>query len=169
MASSANWSGGVYKWLLGARGASYLTVSEDAEHTLTPLHAGWVAAESMWDATYGPMPELAHGARKFDESPAFLAYHAAEPSLALLEGVGIGAVHAHDTALAARYRSGLARLGHEPVPGDAAIVSVPGLADRLPALQAAGIATAARAGALRASFHLYTTEADVDRLLDALS
>ncbi|MER5874224.1 aminotransferase class V-fold PLP-dependent enzyme [Streptomyces sp. NPDC002044] len=158
-----------YKWLLGARGASYLTVSEEAEHTLTPLHAGWVAAESMWEATYGPMPELAHGARKFDESPAFLAYHAAEPSLALLEGVGIEAVHAHDTALAARYRAGLARLGHEPVPGDSAIVSVPGLADRLPALQAAGIATAARAGALRASFHLYSTEEDVDRLLNALS
>lgn len=158
-----------YKWLLGVRGASYLTVSEDAEHTLTPLHAGWVAAESMWDATYGPMPELAHGARKFDESPAFVAYHAAEPSMALLERVGIEAVHAHNTALAARYRAGLAGLGHEPVPGDAAIVSVPGLADRGPALQAAGIATAARAGALRASFHLYTTEADVDRLLNALS
>ncbi|MFD3720406.1 aminotransferase class V-fold PLP-dependent enzyme [Streptomyces sp. NPDC058674] len=158
-----------YKWLLGTRGASYLTVSEEADDTLTPLHAGWVAAESMWDATYGPMPQLARGARKFDESPAFLAYHAAEPSLALLERVGIEAVYAHDTALAARYRAGLARLGHEPVPGDSAIVSVPGLADRQPALLAAGIATSARAGALRASFHLYTTEADVDRLLDALS
>ncbi len=158
-----------YKWLLGARGASYLTVSQEAQHTLTPLHAGWVAAESMWDATYGPMPELAHGARRFDESPAFLAYHAAEASLQLLERIGIETVHAHDTALAARYRAGLARLGHEPVPGEAAIVSVPGLADRQPGLQAAGIATSARAGLLRASFHLYTTEADVDRLLDALS
>ncbi|MGW7450517.1 aminotransferase class V-fold PLP-dependent enzyme [Streptomyces sp. NPDC054787] len=158
-----------YKWLLGARGVSYLTVSREALDTVTPLHAGWVAAQSMWDATYGPMPELAHGARRFDESPAFLAYHAAEPSLALLERIGIEAIHAHDTALAARYRAGLARLGHEPVPGEAAIVSVPGLADRQPALQAAGVLTSARAGALRASFHLYTTEADVDRLLDALS
>lgn len=158
-----------YKWLLGARGASYLTVSEEAQRTLTPLHAGWVAAESMWEATYGPMPELARTARRFDESPAFLAYHAAEASLALLERIGIEAVHAHDTALADRYRAGLARLGHEPVPGDGAIVSVPGLAHRQPALLAAGIATAARAGALRASFHLYTTEADVDRLLDVLS
>ncbi|MFE2287190.1 aminotransferase class V-fold PLP-dependent enzyme [Streptomyces sp. NPDC059443] len=158
-----------YKWLLGARGVSYLTVSEEAQSTLTPLHAGWVAAESMWDSTYGPMTELAHGARRFDESPAFLGYHAAEPSLALLERIGIEAVHAHDTALAARYRAGLARLGHEPVPGDAPIVSVPGLADRQPALLAAGIATAARAGNLRASFHLYNTEADVDRLLDLLS
>ncbi|MFJ3964461.1 aminotransferase class V-fold PLP-dependent enzyme [Streptomyces sp. NPDC090036] len=160
---------GGYKWLLGVRGASYLTVSQEAQDTLTPLHAGWVAAESMWDSTYGPMPQLARGARRFDESPAFLAYHASERSLALLERIGIENVHAHDTALAARYRAGLAGLGHEPVPGDSAIVSVRGLADRRPALQAAGIATSARAGLLRASFHLYNTEADVDRLLDALS
>ncbi|MFE2328341.1 aminotransferase class V-fold PLP-dependent enzyme [Streptomyces sp. NPDC059385] len=160
---------GGYKWLLGGRGASYLTVSEEAQHTLTPINAGWVAAESVWDSIYGPMPQLAEGARRFDETPAFLAYHAAEPSLALLERIGIEAVHAHDTALAARYRAGLARLGHEPVPGEGAIVSVPGLADRGPALLAAGIATSARAGSLRASFHLYNTEADVDRLLDALS
>lgn len=158
-----------YKWLLGARGVSYLTVSQEAQSTLTPLHAGWVAAESMWDATYGPMRQLAHGARRFDESPAFLAYHAAEPSLALLERIGTDAVHAHDTALAARYRAGLASLGHEPVPGDSPIVSVPGLGDRAPALTAAGIATASRAGSLRASFHLYNTEADVDRLLDVLA
>ncbi|WP_404960791.1 aminotransferase class V-fold PLP-dependent enzyme [Streptomyces sp. 147326] len=158
-----------FKWLLAVRGASFLTVSQEAQPTLTPLHAGWVAAESIWDATYGPISQLAHGARRFDESPAFLAYHAAEASLALIERIGIDAIHAHDTALAARYRAGLARLGHEPVPGGAAIVSVPGLADRQPALQAAGIATSARAGALRASFHLYSTEADVDRLLDVLS
>ncbi|MFE6836177.1 aminotransferase class V-fold PLP-dependent enzyme [Streptomyces sp. NPDC057705] len=158
-----------FKWLLAVRGASFLTVSQEAQPTLTPLHAGWVAAESMWDATYGPISQLAHGARRFDESPAFLAYHAAEASLALIERIGIDAIHAHDTALAARYRAGLARLGHEPVPGEAAFVSVPGLADRQPALQAAGIATSARAGALRAAFHLYNTEADVDRLLDVLS
>ncbi|MCB5183357.1 aminotransferase class V-fold PLP-dependent enzyme [Streptomyces antimicrobicus] len=158
-----------YKWLLGMRGASYLTVSEEAQQTLTPLHSGWVNAASKWDATYGPMPELAADARRFDESPAFLCYAAAEHGLGLLERVGIEAVRAHDTALAARYRAGLARLGYEPVPGSSPIVSVPGLADRQPALAAAGIQTAARAGALRASFHLYTTEADVDRLLAALA
>ncbi|MFJ3923523.1 aminotransferase class V-fold PLP-dependent enzyme [Streptomyces sp. NPDC090022] len=158
-----------YKWLLALRGVSFLTVSEEAQEHLVPLHAGWVAAESMWDATYGPMRQLAHDARRFDESPAFVAYHAAEFSLGLLERAGIDAVHAHDTALAARYRAGLARLGLDPVPGTAPIVSVPGLAHRQPALAAAGVHTAARAGSLRASFHLYNTEADVDRLLDALT
>ncbi|QES52667.1 aminotransferase [Streptomyces venezuelae] len=158
-----------YKWLLGSRGASYLTVSEAAQDTLVPLHAGWVAASSPWDATYGPMPELAPDARRFDESPAFLAYYAAEPSLALLERVGIAAVHAHNLGLAARYRAGLAELGLAPVPGDSPIVSVPGLAERQPELARAGVLTAGRAGALRASFHLYNTEADVDRLLNALA
>ncbi|MFJ8161555.1 aminotransferase class V-fold PLP-dependent enzyme [Streptomyces sp. NPDC096136] len=160
---------GGYKWLLGGRGASYLTVSQEAQPGLVPLHAGWVAAESKWEAVYGPMRHLARDARRFDESAAFLPYYAAQPSLALLERVGVEAVHAHDTALAARYRAGLARLGHQPVPGDAAIVSVPGLAPRQPALEAAGIRTSARGGALRASFHLYNTEADVDRLLDVLA
>ncbi|RSS81286.1 aminotransferase class V-fold PLP-dependent enzyme [Streptomyces sp. WAC06614] len=158
-----------YKWLLGTRGVSYLTVSEEAQQTLTPLHSGWVNAAAKWEATYGPMPELAPGARRFDESPAFFSYAAAEHGLDLLERIGVEAVHAHDTALAARYRAGLDRLGLAPVPGSAPIVSVPGLADRQPALASAGIQTAARAGSLRASFHLYTTEADVDRLLDALA
>ncbi|MFI5621048.1 aminotransferase class V-fold PLP-dependent enzyme [Streptomyces sp. NPDC051567] len=158
-----------FKWLLGGRGVSYLTVSREAQRDLVPLHAGWAAAKSTDDALYGPMPELADGARRFDESPAFLPYYAAEASMELIGRVGIEAVHAHDTALAARYRAGLLRLGHEAVPGTAPIVSVPGLAGRQPALLAAGIVTAARAGSLRASFHLYNTEADVDRLLDALS
>ncbi|MEV7615371.1 aminotransferase class V-fold PLP-dependent enzyme [Streptomyces sp. NPDC089799] len=158
-----------YKWMLGMRGASFLTVSEEAQETLVPLHAGWVAAKSMWDAIYGPMAEPAPDARRFDESPAFLSYHAVEASLALLESVGIEAVHAHDTALAARYRAGLAELGIEPVPGDSAIVSVPGLAARQPELARAGILTAGRAGSLRVSFHLYNTEAEVDRLLNVLA
>ncbi|MER7765073.1 aminotransferase class V-fold PLP-dependent enzyme [Streptomyces sp. NPDC097619] len=158
-----------YKWLLGARGASYLTVSEEAAKELVPLHAGWVAARSMWDAVYGPMPELAEDARRFDESPAFLAYHASEAGLELLERAGAAAVHARTAALAARCREGLVALGHAPVPGTAPIVSVPGPAARQPELAAAGIVTSARAGALRISLHLYNTEADVDRLLAALS
>ncbi|MGW6062789.1 aminotransferase class V-fold PLP-dependent enzyme [Streptomyces sp. NPDC055189] len=160
---------GAFKWLLCPRGTSFLTVSEEAQESLVPLHAGWMASADGWHSTYGPLAELAPDARRFDEPPAFLAYHGAAASLAYLEETGIEAVRAHDTALAARYRAGLADLGHEPVPGEAPIVSVPGLADREPELRRAGIITAARAGHLRASFHLYNTEADVDRILDVLS
>ncbi|MFF1375179.1 aminotransferase class V-fold PLP-dependent enzyme [Streptomyces sp. NPDC058308] len=160
---------GAFKWLLCPRGVSFLTVREEAQESLAPLHGGWLASADGWHSTYGPLAELAPDARRFDEPTAFLAYHGAAAALTLVEEAGIGAIHAHDTALAARYRAGLIHLGHAPVPGTTPIVSVPGLADRAPELARAGILTSARAGHLRATFHLYNTEADVDRLLDVLS
>jgi selenocysteine lyase/cysteine desulfurase len=45
-------------------------------------------------------------------------------------------------------------------------VDVPGAAERL---ERAGVRASVRAGSLRASFHLYTTAADVDAALDALA
>jgi len=52
-------------------------------------------------------------------------------------------------------------------PGDSAIVTVrsDGAAERL---AAAGVRTAVRAGRVRASFHLYNTEADVEQAVAAL-
>lgn len=160
---------GAYKYLMAPRGASFLTVAEEAQEGLTPLHAGWMAGEDIWTSTYGPVRELARSARRFDEPPPFLPYVGAEQSLAFLDEVGIENVRDHNLALAARYREGLASLGHTPVPAGSVVVSTPGLAHRLDALTAADIVVSVRAGNLRASFHLYNTEADVDRVLDVLA
>ncbi|MGW7367145.1 aminotransferase class V-fold PLP-dependent enzyme [Streptomyces sp. NPDC054841] len=158
-----------FKYLLCPRGASFLTVTEEAQESLVPVHAGWFAAEDLLASTYGPVEEFARSARRYDEPPSFLAYHAAEQSLALLEEIGAGTIHAHNTALAARFREGLTELGHTPVPGDSGIVAVPGLGAREPDLARAGVIVSARAGNLRASFHLYNSTADVDRALEVLS
>jgi selenocysteine lyase/cysteine desulfurase len=74
----------------------------------------------------------------------------------------VDAIHAHDLALADRFRAGLGL-----PPGDSAIVTTdaPGAREKL---QRAGIMAAAKLGRLRASFHVYNTEADVDAALDAL-
>lgn len=92
------------------------------------------AAADPWNSTYGPVGQLSGTARRYDEPPAFLSYHGAEQSLALLNEVGVDAVHTHATGLAARMRAGLAGLGHEAVPGESAIVAVPGLGEREPEL-----------------------------------
>ncbi|WP_406728180.1 aminotransferase class V-fold PLP-dependent enzyme [Streptomyces sp. GD-15H] len=158
-----------HKWLLGPHGAAFLVVPEDFGD-LTPVQAGWVAAEKPWDSCYGPVTELAHSARRFDVSPALFTYAGLRASLELVEEIGVDAIHAHDLALADRFRAGLVTLGHEPVPAPgSAIVSVPELGRLQPELDRAGLALSDRAGHLRASFHLYNTPADVDRLLDALS
>ncbi|WP_406493248.1 aminotransferase class V-fold PLP-dependent enzyme [Streptomyces sp. NBC_00846] len=160
---------GGFKFLLCPRGASFLTVTEEAQRTLPAVFAAWVASDDPWNSTYGPVERLSPTARRYDEPPAFLSYHGAEHSLALLGEVGIDALHAHATGLAARMRAGLAGLGHEAVPGESAIVVVPGLGGREPGLARAGVMVSNRAGNLRAAFHLYNTEADVDRVLDVLS
>jgi selenocysteine lyase/cysteine desulfurase len=158
-----------FKWLVCPRGVAFLVVPEDLGG-LNPIFAGWVAGEHPWDSCYGPVEELAHSARRFDESPSLFSYAGARHSLELIEELGVDAVHAHDLALADRFRAGLASLGQEPVPAPgSAIVSVPGLGDRQPELSRAGIEVSDRAGNLRAAFHLYNTAADVDRLLDVLS
>ncbi|WP_406167356.1 aminotransferase class V-fold PLP-dependent enzyme [Streptomyces sp. NBC_00996] len=158
-----------FKWLVCPRGVAFLVVPEDLGG-LTPVFAGWVAGEAPWDSCYGPVEELAHSARRFDESPSLFSYAGARHSLALIEELGVAHVHAHDLALAGRFREGLHALGHEAIPAPGSpIVSVPGLGHRQPDLSRAGVEVSDRAGNLRAAFHLYNTPADVDRLLDVLS
>ncbi|MEU6095691.1 aminotransferase class V-fold PLP-dependent enzyme [Streptomyces sp. NPDC047079] len=158
-----------FKWLLCPRGVAFLTVPEDLGG-LSPVFAGWVAGERPWDSCYGPVEELAHSARRFDESPALFSYAGARCSLELLEELGVDTVRAHDLALAGRFRAGLRSLGHEPLPApDSPIVSVPGLGPRQGELSGSGIEVSDRAGNLRAAFHLYNTPEDVDRLLEALA
>lgn len=147
---------GAYKWLACPRGAGFMTVRPDVADLLTPVAAGWYAGERPWESIYGPPLRLAHDARRFDVSPAWLCWVAAAPTLELLADVGVAAVGAHDVALANRFRAAV-----DLPPSDSAIVSLdrPGAAQ---ALAAAGVASAGRAGRVRLSFHLYNTEDDVD-------
>ncbi|MEU6978027.1 MULTISPECIES: aminotransferase class V-fold PLP-dependent enzyme [unclassified Streptomyces] len=169
---AADWDftvAGGYKYLLCPRGASFLTVTEEAQDALLPIHAGWVTGEDLWANSYGPVRELARSARRFDEPAAFLSYHGAARSLALLEEVGIERIEAHNKALAARFRAGLTELGHAPVADESTVVGIPGLGARADALREAGVLLSARAGNLRASFHLYNSPADVERALEVIA
>ncbi|RAG86593.1 aminotransferase [Streptacidiphilus pinicola] len=153
-----------YKWLLAPRGVSFLVVSDDAMPGLRPIAPGWYAAEEPWEDCYDEV-RLANSARRFDHGPAWLPYVGAAQSLALIEELTPTRIGAHDRALAARCREGLRALGYRPVDADSAIVSVAGLGDLAKQLAADGVRVSARAGGLRVAFHLYNTEADIERLL----
>lgn len=154
-----------YKWLLGPRGTAYFTVRPERRDDLVAHAAGWYAGEDVPGSYYGAPLRLARSARRFDLSPAWLNWVGAAPALALLEEVGVEAVHAHDVGLADRLRAGLGM-----APGGSAIVSVAGLPDdAADRLRAAGVMAAGRGGGLRLSCHLYTTDRDVDRALEVLA
>jgi selenocysteine lyase/cysteine desulfurase len=151
-----------YKWLLSPRGTAFMTVRRERLDDLVPLAAGWYAGESRWDSIYGPPLRLAGDARRLDISPAWLSWVGTAAALEYIEGVGVARIHEHDVALANRLRAGLGM-----PPGDSAMVSVsmPGAEE---AARRAGLRAAVRAGSLRASFHLYNTDADADLAIEAL-
>jgi selenocysteine lyase/cysteine desulfurase len=151
-----------YKWLLAPRGTAFGVVRPERLAMLRPLYAGWYAGDDPWTSIYGPPLRLAKDARRLDISPAWLAWVGAVPALDLLAATGIEAIHRHDVGLANALRG---RLGLPP--GDSAIVTV--RADgALERLAAAGIKASARAGAVRLSFHVHNTDADVDIIARAL-
>src|SRR4051794_14192530 len=152
-----------YKWLMSPRGTAFMAVGADRLADVVPLAAGWWAGDDPHNSYFGAPLRLASTARRLDTSPAWFCWAGTQPALELVNRIGVEAIHAHDVALANRFRAGL---GLEP--GDSAIVSadLPGARERL---EAAGIVAAERDGRLRTSWHLYNTEDDVDAALDALA
>jgi selenocysteine lyase/cysteine desulfurase len=125
--------------------------------------AGWWAGDDPHTSYYGPPLRLARDARRLDISPAWFTWVATAPALELIEQVGVEEIREYDVGLADRFREGLGL----PASGSAIVsADVPGAQERL---EAAGVRAAVRGGRLRASFHLYTTEADVDLALSALT
>ncbi|GAA3955939.1 aminotransferase class V-fold PLP-dependent enzyme [Actinomadura viridis] len=155
---------GGYKWLLGPRGTCFLAGTPQALAELPAIGAGWYAGAEIWDSVYGAPLRLADDGRRLDLSPAWQSWVGQAPALELLERVGVEAVHAHDLAMAARFREGLG-LG----PGDSAIVSVPVTESTAQVLREHGVIASVRAGRLRCAFHLSTSRDDVDRAVDLLA
>jgi selenocysteine lyase/cysteine desulfurase len=151
-----------YKWLLGPRGVSWMSLSERMFEALVPHAANPYAGEDLWSSLYGLPMRLAGDARRFDSSPVWFSVFGAGLSLPWVASLDRAAVEAHTLDLAYRLRAEL-----QLPPSDSAIVSIPA-AHAADALQRAGIRASVRAGAARVGFHLYNTDADLDRLLDAL-
>jgi selenocysteine lyase/cysteine desulfurase len=152
----------VYKWLLAPRGTAWMSLSDRVSRIVTPHAANWYAGEDPWQTIYGLPLRLADSARRFDASPAWFSALGAGLTLPWLASLDGTAVEAHAVGLANRARSELV-LPQQ----NSAIVSIP-IADAAERLQRAGIRASVRAGAVRVGFHLYNTENDLDRLLDAL-
>jgi selenocysteine lyase/cysteine desulfurase len=153
-----------YKWLCAPRGVAFLTLSERLDALLTPLQAGWYAGDDVWQSCYGPSIELAKTSRRFDVSPAWQAWVGAEQSIGLFAGLDMSEVWQRTSGLGDALCDALG------IPQQhQAIVSWPDASGSdLNKLIEAGIRASSRAGKLRASFHLWNDERDVESVVRAL-
>ena len=152
-----------YKWLLSPRGAAFMAVRRDRLSSIRPLHAGWWATDDPNGNLFGLPNRISRtSARRLDTSPAWFSWVGTAAALGVIETIGIDKIETHDMRLARRFCSALSL----PDPASP-IVYMDSRADFGKLLES-GIRASVRGGRVRLSFHLYNTDADVDRAVAAL-
>lgn len=169
-------AGGMLKYLLGTAGIGFLYARAGAMAGLIPTATGWFAQADIgaMDSTGNhPSPS----ARRFEAgTPPVPSTYMAEAGLELLLSVGTQAIEPRIEALTGLIMDRLAAIGWPAAtPRDNALrgptVAVPSRdpAGLVAALAARDIVTSWRAGNIRASFHFYNDESDIERFVAALA
>ena len=167
--------GGMLKYLLGTAGIGFMYVRDSLAHSLIPTNSGWFAQANItaMDITANrPAPS----ARRFEAgTPAVVNAYAAEAGLKFLLAVGTPAIEKRNVALTQRCMQRLQEIGWPSITPPqnerrGATVAVPsrdsgGLTKEL---MQRDIVTSYRDDNLRASFHFYNNEDDVESLLAAM-
>jgi selenocysteine lyase/cysteine desulfurase len=168
-------AGGMLKYLLGTAGIGFLYAKDSCVRSLVPTNSGWFAQAniSAMDITANrPAPN----ARRFEAgTPPVVNCYAAEAGLKLLLKVSTPAIEKRNFALTRRCMERLQEIGWPSItPLDdarrGATVAVPSSdAARLQAeLMKHDIVTSYRDANVRASFHFYNNDDDVESFIAAM-
>jgi selenocysteine lyase/cysteine desulfurase len=167
--------GGMLKYLLGTAGIGFLYAKESCVRSLVPTNSGWFAQADItaMDITANrPAPT----ARRFEAgTPPVVNCYAAEAGLKMLLKVGAPAIEKRNYALTRRCMQRLEEIGWPSITPveDArrgATVAVPSRASaQLSAeLMKHDIVTSHRDDNVRASFHFYNNDDDVETFIAAI-
>jgi selenocysteine lyase/cysteine desulfurase len=168
-------AGGMLKYLLGTAGIGFLYAKESCVRSLVPTNSGWFAQANIaaMDITANrPAPN----ARRFEAgTPPVVNCYAAEAGLKMLLRVGTAAIEKRNYALTRRCMQRLEEIGWPSITPvqDArrgATVAVPSRdSARLSAeLMKLDIVTSHRDDNVRASFHFYNNDDDVESFIAAM-
>jgi selenocysteine lyase/cysteine desulfurase len=167
--------GGMLKYLLGTAGIGFLYVRDSYVQSLLPTNSGWFAQAEIaaMDITANrPAPN----ARRFEAgTPPVVNCYAAEAGLKMLLRVGTPAIEKRNFALTRRCMDRLEEIGWPSItPREdqrrGATVAVPSRdsARLTTELMQRDIVTSHRDDNVRASFHFYNNEDDVESFIAAM-
>jgi selenocysteine lyase/cysteine desulfurase len=168
-------AGGMLKYLLGTAGIGFLYVRDSFTKSLVPTNSGWFA-----QADIGAMDITANrpapNARRFEAgTPAVVNCYAAEAGLKFLLAVGTPAIEKRNYALTRRCMQRLEEIGWPSItPAQderrGATVAVPARDSRVltAELMKRDIVTSHRDDNIRAAFHFYNDEGDIESFIAAM-
>ena len=175
----------MYKFLMGMHGFGFLYIREDLQGSViksTEMHGGVSLNYRPWVDTPDPSKDEVivgedKGARRFEVgAPPFVSYAAAEASLKLIEGLGVANIQSHAMKRIGRLRKDMASIGYPNVTPEGNGSSIISFRVKDPAavtkkLEAANVVATmiAKYKLLRVSISVFTTDDDLDQLLNALS
>jgi selenocysteine lyase/cysteine desulfurase len=167
--------GGMLKYLLGTAGIGFLYARKEQVSALTPTASGWFAQADV-DAMdiFGNVPSPT--ARRFQAgTPPVPNCYAAQAALGLVLDLGTDAIERYIRELTGRCMDRLLEAGCKlATPREDSrrgpMVAICSLNDfELTAkLAERNVVTSCRDGNIRAMFHVYNDESDVDALIDGL-
>src|SRR6202521_4638044 len=168
-------AGGMLKYLLGTAGIGFLYAKESCVRSLVPTNSGWFAqAEiaAMDISANRPAPN----ARRFEAgTPAVVNSYAAEAGLKFLLAVGTPAIEKRNCALTRRCMQRLEEIGWPSITstenerrGATVAVSSRDSGGLSAQLLKRDIVTSPRGDNVRASFHFYNDEDDVESFVTAM-
>ncbi|HSY08811.1 MAG TPA: aminotransferase class V-fold PLP-dependent enzyme [Steroidobacteraceae bacterium] len=168
--------GGMLKYLLGTAGLGFLYVRSELIPSLLPTNSGWFAQQNIpaMDITANrPSPT----ARRFEAgTPAVVNCYAVEAGLKIILEVGTDAIENRVRQLTRRCMDRLEEIGWASVTprepgrnGPMICVRAKQVAQLFAKLMEQDIVTSFRDDNLRATFHFYNSEEDVESLVTALA
>ncbi|HEY2400796.1 MAG TPA: aminotransferase class V-fold PLP-dependent enzyme [Steroidobacteraceae bacterium] len=167
--------GGMLKYLLGTAGLGFLYVRKELIPALTPTNSGWFAQANItaMDITANrPSPT----ARRFEAgTPAVVNCYAVEAGLRIILEVGTDVIEERVKYLTRLYMDRLEEIEWPSITpreddrhGPMVCVRANQVAQLFARLTQQDIVTSFRDDNLRATFHFYNNEKDVDALVQAL-
>jgi len=167
--------GGMLKYLLGTAGLGFMYVREELIPELVPSNSGWFAQANIaaMDITANrPSPT----ARRFEAgTPAVVNCYAVEAGLKIINEIGAEAIEQRVRHLTGRCMDRLQEIGWPSITprqderrGPMICVRSSQVARLFEQLMREDIVTSFRDDNLRATFHFYNDEQDVERLVSAL-
>ena len=168
-----------HKWLCAPEGCGILYVSDRARDRIEPSFVGWISVETPWDFADREQPFKPNALAWESGTGASSLFYGLEQSLKLLAETGLEKIEKHLDELTNYLCELLAgkdyALLSSRTPGErSAIVCIQhtnGIHcnEIYERLQRENVIVSPRADRLRIAPHFYNNEADIERLVDALS
>lgn len=162
--------GSSIKWLCGGPGAGYLWLSESSIERLEPSDVGWFSHENPFEFDIDHFQYAKTASRFWGGTPNVAPFVAAAASIDTLSHIGFEEIRTHNRRLSTKLMNALQPDQiSSPIDLDrkgGTVIFKPKNQESLEKqLRSNGILFDARQYGIRVSPHIYTTDADVDKLV----